>query len=266
MDNLLVSIITVSLNSEKYIGKTIESVLMQTYKNIEYIIMDGGSSDATLDIIKEYQNKFDGRLHWFSEKDNGIYDAMNKGIKIAKGSVLGIINSDDWYEEDAVSKAVYEFNKEPDIDITHGKLNIVDKDGNYKEEMTLLEDPYQHTFDKFMPVCHPSVFVKKEVYREAGLFDLQFAIAADYDFILRCMKKGFKFKYIASVIANYRQGGISNVNLKRSLMDATGVNIKNGCPRFRAYFICYRSLLKNKLMQMKFIRTAWIKLKSNKVT
>ena len=105
-NNVKVSIITVSYNSEKTIRRTIESVLNQTYRNIEYIIIDGASSDSTVDIIKEYESKFLGRLKWISETDSGIYDAMNKGICKASGELIGIINSDDYYEKEAVEHMV----------------------------------------------------------------------------------------------------------------------------------------------------------------
>ena len=126
------SIITVSYNSSKTIEKTINSVLSQTYKDVEYIIVDGASSDGTVEIIKEYEPLFEGRMKWISEPDNGIYFAMNKGIQMAKGELIGIINSDDWYENDAVEKIVYGWSdagKKP-LSVLHGKTYAYGKDGN----------------------------------------------------------------------------------------------------------------------------------------
>ena len=119
-----VSIITPSLNSEKTIEQTINSVLNQRYTDFEYIIIDGNSSDHTVDIIKEYISLFGGRMRYISEKDDGIYDAMNKGIKLARGNVIGIINSDDWYEKDALEKVVNFFSNN-DTDVIDGKMNIL---------------------------------------------------------------------------------------------------------------------------------------------
>lgn len=115
----MISIITVSFNSEKYIEQTIKSVLDQSYKNIEYIIIDGGSSDQTVKIIKKYNNKID---YWVSEKDSGLWNAMNKGINLSKGSIIGIINSDDYYYKNALQTIANYFNKNPDIDFVFGSV------------------------------------------------------------------------------------------------------------------------------------------------
>ncbi len=121
----LMSIITVVFNGEKFLEQTIQSVINQTYKNIEYIIIDGGSTDGTLDIIKKYKDKID---YWASEKDEGIYDAMNKGIKVAKGKYLAFINADDWYEDNALNHVFSAYSQNQNIDFFYGNLNFI-KDG-----------------------------------------------------------------------------------------------------------------------------------------
>jgi len=192
-----VSIITVCLNSEKYIEDTIKSVLKQTYDDIEYIIVDGMSTDNTLNIIEKYRSLFKGRLTVISEKDTGIYNAMNKGIEKANGEIIGIINSDDWYEVDAVANImeIYNKNKESVIygAMVNRKENIITKIeiGSYKE----------------LPNCmisHPTVFVPQNLYLKFGLFDEQFRIAADYDFMLKLFSNKVNFKFVNKVIANFR--------------------------------------------------------------
>ena len=197
----LVSIITVVYNGAKHIKQTINSVLNQSYKNIEYIIIDGGSTDNTVEIIKRYEEKID---YWQSKKDNGIYFAMNKGISLAKGELIGIINADDFYLPDTISK-ILEEHKIHNSDIYHGDMQYVSEDGNLlstaKPDITKMNE---------MPaIFHPTCFVKRTVYDKAGLFDEQYKISADYDFLLRCLKQNFKFSYIPQTLTCFRLGGMS---------------------------------------------------------
>src|SRR6187399_1640486 len=154
MDNKpLVSIITVAYNADPFIEKTIQSVLSQTYSPIEYIIIDGGSTDNTVNIIKGYSNRI---AYWCSEKDNGISDAFNKGLSKATGDIIGIINADDWYENDTVERVVNDFGNS---DIVYGDLQIwkgKQKDFIQKGDHSLLT--------REMTVNHPTVFVKKSCY------------------------------------------------------------------------------------------------------
>jgi len=209
----LVSIITVCYNSEKYIRDTIESVLKQTYDNIEYIIVDGNSKDSTLDIIKVYEPKFNGRMKWISEPDEGIYDAMNKGIDMAKGEVIGIINSDDWYKLDAVEKVIEIFGKNKSISIVHGQMVSVFESsiGTYKK----LNDK-QTNLKKLkhkMVINHPTVFIKKNCYNKYGVFNIEYKIAADYELMLRYYNYDLKFQYINDVLSYFRVDGTSSLNI-----------------------------------------------------
>ena len=207
MNNIpLISIITVSYNAVKTIEETILSVLNQTYHNIEYIIIDGGSTDGTIDIIKKYQDRIS---YWVSEPDKGIYDAMNKGIAKANGELIGIINSDDWYELDAVQNVVLEFNNTRPA-IYHGGLNIVKDDIVFYISKASIKIK---RLKKGMVINHPATFVCKKIYDEIGVFSTSYKIASDYDFILRAFMKGYEFKSINKVLANFRIGGVStNIN------------------------------------------------------
>lgn len=207
-NNLLITVITVCYNSEKYITSTLESVLAQTYTNLEYIIIDGQSTDRTLEIIEEYRSKFGGRMRFISEPDRGIYDAMNKGIKMAKGTLIGIINSDDWYEGDAVETIVKNYNASEKYQILYGVQRII------KNGRELQCWYYNYEFLESQMITHPTCFVTKAVYDDLGMFDLQYKSAADYDFMLRMFYNGMvKFIPVFHIIANFRLGGISGSNI-----------------------------------------------------
>lgn len=204
-----VSIITVVRNGVETIEQTIQSVLGQTYKNIEYIIIDGLSTDGTSQIVEKYQNS---TVLYISEKDNGIFDAMNKGIRYATGEIIGIINSDDWYEQDAVERAValYEQNG---ADIVHGRMETVFQDGSKKRSPILPLEMIWHE----MVVAHPSVFVKKSIYEKYGMFNTEYKVAADYELVLRFFCNHVKFCFIDAVMAYFRHGGFSNRNRGRMI-------------------------------------------------
>lgn len=214
MENCKLSIITVCLNSEATIRQTIESVLQQTYKNIEYIIVDGGSTDKTLDIIQEYIPLFDGRMQYISEKDNGIYDAMNKGILRATGEVVGIINSDDWYEKNALEKVAEGFG-DVEADIVYGEMWLINQSG---------EREY-HTWHSTFPP-HPGTFVRREVYEKYGMFDLKYRIASDRELLLRFMAEGVRFKRIDAILTNFRRTGISNTRILECAEETYEIDLK----------------------------------------
>jgi glycosyltransferase involved in cell wall biosynthesis len=195
----LVSIITIVYNGEKHLEQTIQSVMEQTYAPIEYIIVDGGSTDGTLSIIRQYEQHLD---FWLSEKDHGISDAFNKGLKKVKGEIVGMINADDWYEPDTVEKVVEAI---AGSDITYGDLRLF-KDG--KTDFILRGN---HEFlGKEMTINHPTVFVKKACYDRFGLFNEQYSCAMDYDMMLRLMVNHCRFTYIPAVLANMRWEGLSD--------------------------------------------------------
>lgn len=211
----LVSIITPVYNGEKHIENTIQSVLGQTYKNIEYIIVDGGSTDNTVGIIKKYESNI---AKWISEKDKGISDAFNKGIALATGEIIGIINADDWYEPNAVELVINAING---FDITYGNIQYWNE--NQKDYLFTAN---HELLSKEMSVNHPTVFVKREIYEKHGVFDISYKCAMDYDLMLRFYVNGAKFKYINEVIANMRLAGMSDDNWMKGVSETLAIKNK----------------------------------------
>ena len=214
----LVSIITAVLNGEKYLEHTIQSVLEQSYDNIEYIIIDGGSTDKTLEIIQQYDKSID---YWISHMDNGISSAFNLGIENAKGDIIGIINSDDWYEPDAVKKVVNIFvSTNPDLVCgaiqfwQHGKkiISSLSEIARIKRETS---------------IHHSTVFIKKKIYETFGNFDVNYKYAMDYELLLRYKMEGIKFYLLNYVIANRRLEGISYINRKQALKETKLARLKH---------------------------------------
>ena len=208
-----VSIITATYNSEKTVKETIESILNQKYTDFEHIIIDGNSKDNTMKIVKEYEPKYNGKLKYISEKDSGIYDAMNKGIKMATGDIIGILNSDDKYANENVLEKIVDKFKETNCDGTYADLIFMDE-----ETMTKPERVWKSAKGKLKNgwhPAHPTLYLKKDVYDKIGLFDLQYRIVADYDFMLRMMKdENIKLEYINDVLIHMRAGGTSTAGLK----------------------------------------------------
>ena len=205
-----ISIITVVYNNEKTIKDAMESVLKQTYKNIEYVIIDGKSIDNTVNFINEHKEKLG---YFISEKDNGIYDAMNKGIQATTGDVIGILNSDDLYQDsDVISAVMQRFNDDPGLDILYGDLVYVKSNDTNKVVRNWKSKAYYNRFFENANVPpHPSLFVRSKVYKEVGLFDLQYKLASDYELMLRMFKKhNFKSKYLNRLIIKMRLGGATN--------------------------------------------------------
>lgn len=202
-----ISIITVSYNSEKTINKTILSVLNQTYNNIEYIIIDGNSTDRTLDIIKKYQDKI---ACWISEPDIGLYDAMNKGIQLATGDLIGIINSDDIFYSDNVIQEVVNFHITNDIEASVG--NIIQHKEN-GEIIRFYSSKYWNPKKLkigFMPP-HPGVFLNRQLFNKFGNYNLGFKIGADYELITRFfLKNKISWKYSNITTTLMLIGGISS--------------------------------------------------------
>ena len=208
-----ISIITVVWNNKETIKDAINSVLNQTYTNIEYIIIDGASTDGTVEVIKSYEDKIS---KFISEPDKGIYDAMNKGIKLATGDIVGILNSDDFYNSDnIIEKIVNEF-KTKNIDTVYGDLVYVDAKDTNKIIRYWKSKPFKEVlFQKGWHPAHPSFFVKKEIYDKYGVFNLNFKIAADYEIMLRFLEKyKISSSYISEIFVKMRVSGESNQSIK----------------------------------------------------
>lgn len=215
----MISIITATFNSAKTLKDTIQSVLRQTNKDFEYLIIDGGSTDDTIDIVKSYESEFSGRLKWVSEKDQGIYDAMNKGIKMASGDVVGILNSDDYFTSDDILQTVDNAFKSHEIDAIYGDIHFI-RDGNPQKCVRYYSSrmfrPFWLRFG-FMP-AHPSFYCKREIFDKAGLYSLDYKIGADYEMMVRLFKRHkIKSLYVNKDFVTMRTGGASNNNVRSRL-------------------------------------------------
>ena len=228
MEDILVSIVTVSLNSSATIERTIKSVTGQTYKNIEYIIVDGGSTDKTMEIVRSHA-QMSGNIRYTSEPDNGIYDAMNKGLSRCKGELIGILNSDDWYEPDAVERILEGYRKNDGKPAVYYGFMGVYKDG--LEKACLF---YHHHFLPENMINHPSCFVSRQIYEKYGTYDTGYRIAADYDLMLRIFysDEGAFFP-VHERIANFSLGGASASSV--SEMEADLLRKKYGLMSSRKY-------------------------------
>lgn len=199
-----ISIITPAFNSAKTIEKTILSVVYQTHQcELEYIVIDGGSKDKTCDIIKKYHNYID---IFISEPDRGAYDAMNKGISLATGDIIGIINSDDWYNYGAIQLIEQIFTSYPETDIVYSPI-----DNYYKGEYvaTFFPGELERLPIRFT-LNHPSCFIRKSAYDLVGLYNTKYKIAADYDMILRLFLSNFNFHRVNTPLAAYSLNGMSS--------------------------------------------------------
>ncbi|OXB16110.1 glycosyltransferase family 2 protein [Flavobacterium reichenbachii] len=197
----LVSIITVVFNNVRTLEQTINSVINQSYKNIEYIIIDGGSTDGSVDLIKKYESQIS---YWVSEPDKGIYYAMNKGLSVATGNLVSVLSSDDWYESTSVEKAVNYYELNPEIDIIHGLLRFI----GANDMPDLVTGHYNSFLTKGM-IEHPTCFITKKIYDKVGFYNVLYKSAGDYEWMLRAKKLEAKFLFIPELLTNFRRGGIS---------------------------------------------------------
>lgn len=209
-EDILVSVVTPCYNSEKTIMTTIESICAQTYTNLEYIVVDGASEDSTLKIIESYRNQLEKKgilLKVISEPDRGIYDAMNKGVHAASGAIIGIINSDDWYEPQAVRRVVETYQENP-FDMFYADLRIVTEDLNGQIKEKMIKRSRLRKLAVSRDWNHPTTFITKKVYDQYQ-YKLE-SLHDDWDLVLRIRKAGLKIVVLNEVLANFRMGGASN--------------------------------------------------------
>lgn len=207
-----ISLITITYNSSETLSDTIQSVLKQTYTDVEYIIVDGASKDNTVSIIKEYEPLFEGRIKWISEPDKGLYDAMNKGIRMATGDIVGILNSDDFYTSNDILQQVSEaFLQNSGTDAIYGDIHFVNPDNLNKCVRYYSSKIFKRSLMKlgFMP-AHPSFYVRRECFEKYGLYKTDYKIAADFEFLLRVIyKERINTQYIPLDMVTMRTGGAS---------------------------------------------------------
>lgn len=223
----LVSVVTVCYNSQTHIAEAMQSVLDQTYPHVEYLVIDGGSTDSTMDIVRSFAEQFGGRLRWVSEPDHGIYDAMNKGIELSTGELIGLLNSDDAYVPDALERIVVAFRAQPDAGAVFGDVEVVSQDGTpLRTEVAVTPAP--GTLPLRMPMCHQSLFVARRVYRELGGFDTDHRILADYEHVLRMLRAGERFVHVPGVVARFREGGACSADTARSNAERERIRVAYG--------------------------------------
>lgn len=250
-----ISVITVTYNSETTVQDTIKSVLEQRYVDYEYLVIDGGSKDKTVDIIKEYEPKFGGRMKWISERDKGMYDGINKGIRMATGDVVGIINSDDFYHRSDVFDIINKsFEENKGIQAIYGDVRFVHPD-NLEKTVRYYSSkhwkPWRFRFG-FMP-AHPTFFTYKENFEKYGYYQYDYHIAADYELLIRHLYTNHvPAKYVPLDFMKMRTGGRStngwkaNVLLNKEIVRACGENGIWTCMPllFLKYFIKVFELVK----------------------
>lgn len=231
---MVISIITATYNSAKTVRDTFQSVLSQDDTDYEYIVIDGGSKDGTVDIIREYEPLFGGRMKWISEPDKGIYDAMNKGICMATGDVVGLLNSDDFYTScNILSRVASAFNDDGSLDAVYGDIHFVHGNNLKKCVRYYSSRPFHRRWMRFgfMP-AHPSFYCKRNVYEKYGAFDLTYRVAADFECLLRLIfVHRIRTRYLPMDFVTMRTGGASTSGMashKRIMHDHQLAFKKNG--------------------------------------
>ena len=215
-----ISLITVTFNSDLTLRDTIQSILNQTFSDIEYIIIDGLSKDNTVDIIRKYEPQFQGRLKWISERDNGLYDAMNKGIRMSTGDIVGIINSDDFYHRRDIISRVAEAFKNEDTQAVYGDVRFVNPDNlnrtvRYYSSRNFSPNRFRYGF---MP-AHPTFFTYRKYFEEFGYYKTDYHIAADYELLIRFLyTHQLKSKYLSLDFMKMRTGGASTASIKSNIL------------------------------------------------
>lgn len=250
---MTISIITATYNSAATLRDTFESVLAQTYRDIDYWVIDGGSTDDTINIIKEYEPRFCGRMHWISEPDKGLYDAMNKGIQRATGDIVGILNSDDFFTSDDVLKCVAD--NIIGTDAVYGDVHFVNPhslDMCVRYYSSRYFRPWKLRFG-YMP-AHPSFYVRKWIYEKYGGYDLNYKLAADYDIMVRFFGKyNITSRYISKDFVTMRTGGVSTKSIKNRMI-LTYEDAK-ACRRYGIYSNFLMCSVKYLTKIFEFVRT-----------
>lgn len=217
---LKLSLVSVTFNSDATLNDTIDSVLNQSFPNLEYIIVDGSSKDNTVNVIKKYESRFNGRLKWISEKDKGLYDAMNKGIRMASGDIVGIINSDDFYHRTDILAKVADAFQDETVQAVYGDVRFVNPDNLDKTVRYYSSKNFSPKLFRygFMP-AHPTFFTYRKYFDEFGYYKTDYRIAADYELLIRFLyTHHLKAKYLPLDFMKMRTGGASTASFKSNLL------------------------------------------------
>jgi len=248
-----ISVITVSFNSVTHIDEAIQSVVNQPYENKEYIIIDGGSTDGTLDIIDKYKDRID---YFISEPDKGISDAFNKGIKAATGDIIGICNSDDVMADNVLSKIANAY--EPDIDIF--RLNEVTRDFETGEEFLFKPTIEFPVVPYYIHLLHMGCYISMNAFNKWGLYDVNFKYIMDLELLRRFMYNGAKQKYVPEVVGYFRKGGTSSARVGKRVKEHWNVVTRYGGTNFDAFLYILHLYVKQ------FVKDIWGLLGKNSVT
>jgi glycosyltransferase involved in cell wall biosynthesis len=246
-----ISVITISYNAVETIEKTIQSVLRQNYSNLEYIVIDGGSTDGTVDIIKKYE---DNISFWISEEDEGLYDGLNKGIRKSTGDIIGQINADDLYVGGALRSVAHKFKREK-IDLLYGNTFQINKAGNVINKK--YASKWHNIWDGCGAFFHSSCFFSKGVLNEVGLYDTKYKIAADIDLLQRVHLNTNRIKILDEFITKQRIGGVSHSGLGpfKGIWEYRKINVKNGLSRTQSFYYLIKNITIRLLVEFRdFLR------------
>lgn len=215
-----ISVVTVCYNSHATLSHTLDSIFRQSHQDIEVVIKDGGSTDGTIDIIKQYEGKFGPRLRWISEKDEGIYDAMSKGVELATGDVIGILNSDDFFSSDKSLEVINDTFEKKNVDAVYGDVHFVREENLDKSVRYYSAKLFRPMFMRFgfMPP-HLAFYLKKSVYDKIGAYKKDYQISGDFELMVRAfLKFHVSYAYIPCDLVTMRTGGASTKNWKGRLV------------------------------------------------
>lgn len=232
------SIVTVCLNAEEHIAGAIESVLAQTWSDYEYVVVDGGSTDGTVDVIRSYEPRFDGRMRWASEPDGGLYEAMNKGLAVARGEYVEFLGADDRLRPGALEAVANAADVTPPPDIVCGATHVTGPDGSWDD---LPRRVLRRGLPARVPASHQSTFTRREVVEAVGGFDVRFRIAADYDLYLRLVRSGRSERLLDDVLSEFRLGGASSRSARATAREYRDVRIAHGANRTVEEFVMLKS-------------------------
>lgn len=246
-----VSVITVVKNAAATLEQTLLSVIETRSDLVEYIVIDGGSTDGSQDIIEKYSSDID---YWHSKPDQGISDAFNTGIAVAKGTFIALLNADDFYEPDTLARIVEMISTHPHVEVFHGSVRYIDKNGLN----AFLAAPDIAQLPKYMSIYHPTMFVKKSAYQRLGTYSLAYHFAMDSEWVHRAVSKAAVFHQVDGVLANMRLQGASHDNLNKSLLEYRRSVSMHFKKPLMASFYYLRQLVLHTLLKQQDFRRLWL--------